>query len=673
MKPQDLTQHDDEESALPWIGEPASQAAGPQGAALILELQRLRQAFDEGDPRPAQARQPSRDRVRPPQDRSHSTGPRRPRQPKRKRKSTIGRAIDACLEQFGLNTPAPVAPGGTRRREPEIELTPRQPRSVTLDARPRNGMSPSRQPAKDGPYRAPAPLNRAPAEIQNSRAQFKRPSPPPSARTPGPRANLPALASRVEPETAMGRLIGRSRESLVAGVSFLVERDALADLADNDNVPGESLASRTGRAFQNELRRGLRVLIVATVLGGGWLTLVPLAGAVVAQGTLVVQSNLKSIQHPTGGVVAEIAVHNGMRVNAGDLLLRLDATQAQANLQTVSKQLDEARVRIARLVAERDGLPEPVVPVEMASRLDDSAVKALMATEESLFKARANAHRSQKDLLESRVAQLGQEISGLDSQVESKGKELDLISSELSGVQELYDKRLVPLTRLTTLQRDRARIEGERGQLVSTIAETKSKIGEAQLNLVKLEQDFRTDVVKELSETQGKESELVQKAVSAQDVIDRIELRAPTSGVIHQLAAHTIGGVIRAGDTIVEIVPDSDDLQIEAKLDPKDIDQVRTGQKAFVRFSALNARVTPQVAALVSFISADTTKDQVGTQQPFYTVRLTLPEEERHRLDGEQLVSGMQAEVFMQTGSRTMLSYLFRPIMEQLGRAFVER
>jgi len=683
MRPQDLTQHDDEESALPWIGEPASQAAGPQGAALILELQRLRQAFDEGDPRPARARQPSRDRVRPPQDRPHSTGPRRPRQPKRKRKSKIGRAIDACLEQFGLNTPAPVAPDGPRR-EPDIELTPRQPRSVTLDARPRNGMGPSRQPAKAGHYRAPAPLNRAPdrapaplnrapAAIENSQAQFKRPSRPPSARSPGPRANLPALARKVEPETAMGRLIGRSRESLVAGVSFLVERDALADLAGNDNVPGESLASRTGRAFQNELRRGLRVLIVATVLGGGWLTLVPLAGAVVAQGTLVVQSNLKSIQHPTGGVVAEIAVHNGMRVKAGDLLLRLDATQAQANLQTVSKQLDEARVRIARLVAERDGLPEPAVPVEMASRLDDSAVKALMATEESLFKARANAHRSQKDLLDSRVAQLGQEISGLDSQVESKGKELDLISSELSGVQELYDKRLVPLTRLTTLQRDRARIEGERGQLTSTIAETKSKIGEAQLNLVKLDQDFRTDVVKELSETQGKESELVQKAVSAQDVIDRIELRAPTSGVIHQLAAHTIGGVIRAGDTIVEIVPDSDDLQIEARLDPKDIDQVRTGQKAFVRFSALNARVTPQVAATVSFISADTTKDQGSTQQPFYTVRLTLPEEERHRLDGEQLVSGMQAEVFMQTGSRTMLSYLFRPIMEQLGRAFVER
>jgi HlyD family secretion protein len=229
------------------------------------------------------------------------------------------------------------------------------------------------------------------------------------------------------------------------------------------------------------------------------------------------------------------------------------------------------------------------------------------------------------------------------------------------------------LTRLTTLQRDRTRIEGERGQLVSAIAETKAKIGEAQLQIVKIDQDFRSDVVKELGETQGKEAELEQKAVSARDIIARIDLRAPTSGLIHQLVAHTIGGVIKAGDPIMEIVPDSDDLQIEAKLDPKDIDQVRTGQKAFVKFSAFNARVTPEVTGDVSYVSADTSKEAQGPQQPFYTVRVTLPEEERRKLDGEQLVSGMPAEVFMQTGSRTMLTYLFKPIMEQLGRAFVER
>jgi HlyD family secretion protein len=669
MKPQDLTPYDDE-AELRFVGEPRSQAAGPQGKALILELQRLREAFDQEDPHRAQARHASRDRVRPSRDRVNSAGSKRQRKPKRK--GTIGRAIDVCLEQFGLNAPAPVVPIGARRREPDLQLAPRPPRAVALDPRPRDGMEPGRESAKAGPSRPPArinrppaPANRAPAAVNNSQAPLEHLSPP----TAGPGAKLPVLASKGRPETTFGRLIGKGRNSVVAGVSFLVERDALAD---NDNALGESLTSRTGRAYKNELRRGLRVLIVATVLGGGWLTFVPLAGAVVVPGTLVVQSNVKSIQHPTGGVVAEIAVHNGMRVSAGDLLVRLDATQAQANLQTVSKQLDEARVRIARLVAERDGLPEPEVPAELAGRLNNSEIKSLMASEESLFKARANVFRSQKELSQSKVSQLGQEISGLDSQVESKGKELDLITSELAGVQELYDKRLVPLTRLTTLQRDRARIEGERGQLTSTIAETKSKIGEAQLQIVKLDQDFRNEVVKDLSETQGKEAELVQKAVSAQDVIDRIEVRAPTSGLVHQLAAHTIGGVVKAGDTIMEIVPDSDDLQIEAKLDPKDIDQVRTGQKAFVRFSAFNARVTPQVTGEVSYVSADISKDQTGNQ-PFYTVRVILPEEERRRLAGEQLVSGMPAEVFMQTGSRTMLSYLFKPIMEQLGRAFVER
>jgi len=338
----------------------------------------------------------------------------------------------------------------------------------------------------------------------------------------------------------------------------------------------------------------------------------------------------------------------------------------------VSKQLDEVRARIARLVAERDGVAKIEVPPELAARSGEVTVKALLASEESLFKARANARRSQIDLLQSRVSQLGEEIAGLDAQVESKSKQLELIGGELTGVQDLYDKRLVPLTRLTTLQRESARIEGERGQLTSAIAETKSKIGEAQLQIVRLDQDFRTDVVKELGENQGKEAELVERGVAARDLLERIEIRAPNSGVIHQLSAHTIGGVIRAGDTIMEVVPDLDDLLIEARLQPNDIDQVRMGQKAFVRFSAFNQRVTPQLDGIVSYVSADTSRDQ-QSNAPYFTVRVTLPEEQRRRLVSQQLVSGMPAEVFMQTGSRTMMSYLLKPITDQLQRAFVER
>jgi HlyD family secretion protein len=299
-------------------------------------------------------------------------------------------------------------------------------------------------------------------------------------------------------------------------------------------------------------------------------------------------------------------------------------------------------------------------------------VKNLLAAEATLFQARATARDGQKGVLRNRIGQLNEEIGGLEAQVGSKAKQLELIAGELTGVQELYNKQLVPLARLTALQRESARIDGERGQLVSSIAETKAKIGEAQLQSIRIDQDFRTDVVKELGEAKGKEAELVERAVAARDLLERIELRAPVAGIIHQLTVHTIGGVIRAGDTIMEVVPDTDDLQIEAHLPPADIDQVHVGQKTFTRFPAFNQRTTPQVAGVVSYVSADTSREQNGNAS-YFTVRVTLPDEERRRLAGLQLVSGMPAEIFMQTGSRTMLSYLFKPITDQLRRAFIER
>jgi membrane fusion protein, type I secretion system len=470
-------------------------------------------------------------------------------------------------------------------------------------------------------------------------------------------------------ETRVGEVIERCRAGLTTGVRFLLHSGDPAPAIDGQ---GESMTSRVGRAFEYELRAGLRVLIIAAVLVGGWLVFVPLAGAVVVPGNLVVQSNVKQIQHPTGGVVAEIKVQNGTRVNAGDLLVRLDATQAQASLQVLTKQLDEIRARMSRLVAERDGFAEIQFPAELSARSGNDDIKGVMDSEVSLFKARAGARQSQKDLLQSQIGQLTQQISGLESQVDSKAKQTDLIKGELTGVQDLYDKRLVPLTRLTTLQRDAAQIDGERGQLTSSIAETKSKIDSSQLSIVRIDQDFRAEVVKDLNEAQAKEAELSEHSIAARDQLDRIEIHSPTSGVINQLSIHTIGGVIKAGETIMEIVPDSDDLQIEARVQPNDIDHVKTGQQAFVRFSAFNARTTPQLKGTVSYVSADTGHD-AETHSAFFTVRVVLPEEERRKLNGQQLVAGMPAEVFMQTGSRTMLSYLFEPIMDQLRRAFVEQ
>ncbi len=629
-------------TSLRWDHGTNVDGAGPQGAALILELQRLRKAFEHQETNDTHPRKANRAAHRG----AGSATKQRTRRPKRPQRGRMGRVIDVCLEQFGLGTIPRATPGNERSSEPAY--VPQRRRRGPVTASDHAFLIDPKQVGREGDAFS--------EELGSMHVEC-------------PPMELPPQVEGIKAAPTVGELIRICRNGLGGGIAFLINGDAIGK---GDGASGENLTLRAGRAFEQELRAGLRVLLAVTVIAGGWATLIPLAGAVVVPGNLVVQSNVKAIQHPSGGVVAEIAVHDGQRVGSGDLLLRLDATQARASLQMVSKQLDEIRARIARLVAERDKLPDLQVPTELAARTDDVTVKTLLASEESLFRERANARRGQIDLLQSRISQLGEEIAGLDAQVASKAKQLELIAGELTGVQELYDKRLVPLARLTALQRESARIEGERGQLTSTIAETKSKIGEAQLQIVRIDQDFRTDVVKELGENRGKEAELVERGVAAQDQLDRIEIHAPNAGVIHQLSVHTVGGVIRAGDQVMQIVPDSDDLQIEARLQPNEIDQVRTGQKAFVRFSAFNQRITPQLTGMVSYVSADTSRDQQAST-PFFTVRVSLSDDEIRRLAGLQLVPGMPAEVFMQTGSRTMMNYLFKPIADQMRRAFVEQ
>lgn len=602
------------------IRTPNPDAHGPEGAALVLELQRLRRALDDEFRKPRSDSHGRRSSF----DASAQSSDPQVGKRKRGKRSRLGRVIDFCLVQFGLKFPAA-----------EHELGQESP-----IARRRTGRDLVSLPALS-------------MDLANPASSIE----------------IPKLANSLAPVKTVKRLLRIGGTSLIAGTSFLLGRDGRGMAIDEADA---SLLTRASRSYQNELRTGLRVLLVVTVLGGGWLVLVPLAGAVVVPGNLVVQSNVKSIQHPTGGVVAEINVADGVRVAAGDLLLRLDATQVQANLQIVSKQLDEVRARIARLSTERDGLSRLEFPAVLMARSSEPNVRGLLTSESSLFKARSDGRTSQKGLLQSKIAQLSQETSGLEAQVASKVSQLDLIAGELTGVQELYDKRLVPLARLTTLKREAARIEGERGQLISSIAETKAKVGETQLQIARLDQDFRTEVVKELGEAQGKEAELIERGVTARDQLDRIELRAPTSGTIHQLSVHTIGGVVRPGDVVMQLVPDADDLVVEAKLQPHDIDQVHPGQQAFVRFSSFNQRTTPQLTGRVSLVAADISHEPQGNAS-YYSVRIVLPDEERRRLGGLQLVPGMPAEVFMQTGSRTMMSYLLKPITEQFNRAFVER
>jgi HlyD family secretion protein len=406
---------------------------------------------------------------------------------------------------------------------------------------------------------------------------------------------------------------------------------------------------------------------------GGWASTAEISGAIIAQGSLVVDSNVKKVQHPSGGVVGEVRVRDGDRVKAGDILIRLDETVTRANLAIVTKGLTEFYARKARLAAERDGADTVPVPKELAGAIDDPIVKEALASERKLFDLRRTARHGQKDQLHQRIQQLREQISGLTAQQDAKTKEMALIEKELSGVRDLWAKNLVPLNRLTSLQREEARLEGERGQLIAAAAEAKGKTAETELQILQLDQDLSSEVAKELRETDSKIGEYVERKVTAEDQLKRTEIRAPLDGVVFQSTANTVGGVITAGgDPIMLIVPEADTLLVEAKVEPRDIDQVQFGQPVVLRFSAFNMRTTPELNGTVARIAADTTNDP-RTGQSYYIVRIAMTADEVGRLGDVKLTPGMPAEAFIQTGERTMLSYLVKPLHDQLMRSFREK
>jgi len=426
---------------------------------------------------------------------------------------------------------------------------------------------------------------------------------------------------------------------------------------------------------QHVLRQSTIAGIAMIALFGGtiglWAATATLSGAVVAGGQFVVDNSVKKIQHPTGGIVGELKVREGQRVSEGELLLRLDETVTRANLQVVSKQLDEYIGRQARLEAERDGSPEIKVPVEFSGRLDDQSVQKIITSERTLFEARRAARDAQKDQLRKRIAQAQDEIVGLKSQQEAKVREAALISDELKGVRDLYQKNLVQLPRLNALERDAASIEGQRGQLVAAVAQAESRIAETSFQIIQIDEQMRAEAMQELREIQAKIAEYTERRVAAEDQLKRIDIRAPSEGYVHQLNVHTLGGVISPAEPVMLIVPTNDKLELEARVLPNEIDQVKIGQKATVRVHASNMRTTPELHGSVSRISADVSRDQ-QTGATFYTIRVELPPSEIKRLDNLRLIAGMQAEVFVEVNERTPFEYFFKPMQEQFARAFRE-
>jgi HlyD family secretion protein len=417
---------------------------------------------------------------------------------------------------------------------------------------------------------------------------------------------------------------------------------------------------------------GLAVVVVLAGGLGGWAATAEISGALIAPGSIVVESSVKKVQHPTGGVVGELRAHDGDLVKAGDVVVRLDDTVTKASLAIVTKNLDGLWARAARLQAEQQGLDKIVFPASLLDRAGDPDVKNVIVSETKLFEVRTTGRAGQKAQLRERVTQLKEEIAGLEAQTSAKDQEIALVEKELVGVRTLYDQHLVQLSRLTTLERDAARLNGERAQYVASRAQAKGKITETELQIIQVDKDLVSDVSKDLRETNDKIGEFVERKVTAEDQLRRTDIRAPQDGMVLQSTVHTVGGVITAGDAIMMIVPQSDDLQVEAKVNPQDIDKLQIGQKTLLRLSAFNQRTTPELNGLVTRVSPDVTTEQ-RTGQSYYTIRVSMPPEEIARLGDVKLIPGMPVEAFVQTGDRTMMSYLVKPLSDQLMRAFREK
>ena len=413
--------------------------------------------------------------------------------------------------------------------------------------------------------------------------------------------------------------------------------------------------------------------IVGLTFGGffGWAAYAELSSAVIASGTVMVDSNRKAIQHMEGGIVKDIPVRNGDIVANGALLVRLDETRARASLGIVQSKLDQALVAEARLLAERDGAEAVAPPRAFLGRLDDVGIAELLGDQRSLFAARREAVQGETGIYEQRIGQIGEEITGYRAQQESKTRQIELINEELVGLKSLLAKGFAEKPKVLALEREAARLGGERGELIAQVAAAKTSISEAKLQILQLKRDFREKVEQELRDTRAEILDLRERVAAAAFVLDHLDVRAPEDGVVVGLQVYATGQVVRAGETILELVPVNDQLIVEAKVRPVDIDNLTIGLEADVLFTAFPQRTTPRVSGSVIYVSADRFEDE-RSGEAFYLARISVADEEAARLGDHKLHPGMPADVMIKTGMRTALDYLVQPLRDSIMRAWRE-
>lgn len=412
--------------------------------------------------------------------------------------------------------------------------------------------------------------------------------------------------------------------------------------------------------------------LVAALFGGLllWSIIAPFEGAVLASGAIEVESEQQAIQHLEGGIVGAIYVKEGDRVGVGETLIVLDGTAVEARLASVEARLFQFLGQEARLIAERDGSDG----IELRSGLSDlsghPALKAVMDAQAELLVARAASRSTQVDLLNQSIRQLNRRILGLNNEIAENKKQAGLIGQEVSALEELLEKGLAPKPRLLAVQRQQSQLAGARESLSAEVATNRIQIGEARLELNQLTDGFREQVLTELREVQTQVSELIEQRIAAKDQLQRLEIISPRAGRVIGVQTHTVGGVIAPRDAIMHVVPENDGLIARIRIAPADIDKVQAGNQAILRFPAFSANATPEVFGTVSKVSADAFQDP-QTGQFFFEGEVLIPED---RLANQEfaLVPGMPVDASLRTESRTVISYLLKPLGDAMSKTFRE-
>lgn len=404
---------------------------------------------------------------------------------------------------------------------------------------------------------------------------------------------------------------------------------------------------------------------------GGWAATANLSSAVIAQGTLAVDGKRKLVQHLEGGIVETLMVRDGDVVEAGDGLITLDPVRPRSMLALISGALQKELAAEARLIAERIGAEKVTYPPALIAETDKPEVGVLIDSQNAIFEARRASLHGEVAILEQRIAQLGEETKGQVAQREAKQRQMEFIEEELQGLRQLLAQGHSKRPNILALERQAAALQGEEGALISNIARTSETVGETKLQILQRQQDRQKTVSEELEATQGRLRDLQERAVSARDVLNRINIIAPVGGTVVNMAAHSVGAVIKPGETVLEIVPGKDNLVVEVSIRPQDIDIVTLDQSAAIRLLAFKQRTTPLLHGKVIYVSADSLENPT-TRQQYYIARIAVPDEEIARLGKLKMQPGMQVEVMIQTGDRTAFQYLVQPMVDSVNRAWRE-